>query len=144
MTRGRWDRVVTFLTIAILVGVSLLIIVPVLLSFLNHSTPERGPTAQVTAITVTSGDAACGLNYVERLNGFTIPAGNSHNESIPFTNHNYTRPCSLASITADTAGFSISNSDTPLTIAPQQTKDLSFVIQTPATGYNGVLSLYLE
>ena len=98
-----------------------------------------GPSVDVTGVTVTSSDDACGLN------GITYPAFASPNLPLGIgwglPENGYPMPCTVESVTTDTPGFYVS-ANVPLTVTLSNTP-LVISIGYPYS-YSGPLHLIIQ
>ena len=96
----------------------------------------------VSAINFTSSDNACGMNSQTTL-GFTTGGGSTVQESVIVTGGLFLS-CTINTVSATTAGFSVSGANVPLTVAADGSQTLTFNIHVPSGSYSGVLTIDVE
>lgn len=121
-----------------LVAVALLLVVVGLL----YLDLVRG-SVTVSTIHLTSTADTCGLNG-ESLVGFTSAEGASVHESLGVHNADPSASCTISSVTSTTAGFVVSNANTPVDILPSSSQTLAFTIQVPDSPFSGSITLDVE
>ncbi|MGB6443227.1 MAG: hypothetical protein WBF81_08030 [Thermoplasmata archaeon] len=97
----------------------------------------------VTAVRIASLDNACGTNG-DVLPGFRLGGGESIHEALGVTNGNRSAACTISSVTTTTPGFHTPGANTPLTISPGETQNLSFLVRLPTGAFTGVLTVDFE
>lgn len=130
--KGRWLLIVGAVAIAVLlivVGLSLLAV--------------RKDAVSVPTIQLTSADDACRVDG-QNLQGFNANEGDSVRETLTIHNANLSASCTMVSVTAETAGFSVSRANTPVSVPPDSNGTLSFSILAPSSPYSGSLTLDVE
>jgi hypothetical protein len=97
----------------------------------------------VTAINITSGDDACGLNGRTLSAGLSSSPGATFQDTLTIPSFN-SSTCTIHFVNAVTAGFRISGAQhMPLIIPAEGSQSLSFTITTPSS-FDGVLTIDFE
>jgi FtsP/CotA-like multicopper oxidase with cupredoxin domain len=102
------------------------------------------PIVTVNNINFISVDNACGANGSDLSGGFTIRAPSTATVSVTVDNTDNVSSCTIHTLRAVTAGFTITNADVPLTVGPGGSEYLNFTVQGPASGYTGNLTIDAE
>src|SRR5208283_428172 len=108
-----------------LLWIGIIVVVVIIIVVIAVLAGSQASAVKVTAINITSSDDACHSNG-NSLGGYTTNAGGSVSETIAITNTNIILSCTINSVSATTSGFSISGTNTPLTIPAGGTESLSF------------------
>lgn len=120
----------------------------------SHATPSNGgsgggsgggsnPPAQVT-ITAVNFDFSGGCWTSSTGTGGTVNAGQSFSTTWTMSYAGgFLQPssCTINSVSVSTQGFSITSTNTPLTVDAGGTQTLTVVIGTPGAAYTGVVTL---
>jgi len=125
--------------IVLVVFVVLILLVSVV-SFLLLPAPA---SVTVTQLYFTSVDNACGVDGATS-DGFNASTSQAISLSFYITGNNTTSgtsACRIQTVSTPTAGFVIAGADTPLYVAANQTGTLSFNVDTPNSGYSGILTI---
>jgi hypothetical protein len=129
--RGVWIGVAVMFAVVILVLATLYVLF------------WENPTVKITAIEYQfTGDSCVGWDDGAG-NGTTVHAGQSFNGSILLTNAEPAGNCTAENVTTTSGGFSVTNSDAPISVVPGGEIDLTFVIHTPSYTYTGVITLVI-
>jgi hypothetical protein len=125
----------TWLVAAIVVAVAVVIATVLLVAAV--------PFVTVTEIDFTSVDNACGANG-SNVSGFTVRATSTAFVNVTVVNSGSALPCTISSLRATTAGFSLSGANLPLRVSPNGSAPLSFTVHVPSSGYMGNLNVDVE
>ena len=123
----------------IIIAIVIVIVLAVVIVLLANSRPG---TVDVTAVTFTSHNNACGINGWSG-SGFTDPTGGAYVWTNTIPNNGWIS-CTINSVTTTTSGFSLSGVTTPITIPGGGTATISFTIHCPSSSFTGVLSIDVE
>jgi len=106
---------------------------------------ENHPNFVNVSVVDWTGSNLCGGLSGNTSTGFTGSTGSSHAYTVaPIHNTNRKSSCTIDAITPQTAGFSVSGGNIPLTIRPGGTTALNFTIQLPGSEYSGNLTLVVS
>jgi len=127
----------------ILVVIVAVILVLGVVSFLSQPPP---PGIQVSEFDIVSPDNVCGLEGASS-SGFDA----NTSDLVPFqfdisganATSGGTLGCTIASVTTSTPGFSLTGVNVPLVIPVNETVQLTFSVQCPASDYSGNLTLVM-
>jgi hypothetical protein len=102
---------------------------------------------QVSAINVDSPDNVCGLDGASS-EGFDANTTDVVGFDYSITGANATAwvgtlACTISTVTTSTPGFLVTNVSVPLIVPANETVDLTFSVQCPATDYSGNLTLVM-
>jgi len=121
--------------------VIILVVIVAVIALAYYLTPA--PAIQVNAINIWAPDNACGLNsnpvYFDGFNGSTN-ATQTFEFGMP--NFNATT-CTIASVTTNTSGFSLSQIQVPLSIGANATGSMNITITSPTSPFSGNLNRVL-
>jgi len=122
--------------IVIVVIVAILLVTAVLIFY-----AEQAPTVQVTGFNVWSPDNACGLatNPIS-YGGFNDSTGASDEFSFQLPNYN-TTPCTVVQVSTNTSGFSVSDTNVPVTVPGSGNGTLNLTLSLPNSGFDGIVNL---
>lgn len=128
----------TILIVVILVVVIVVVLAVVAIAALGFFSGFVKSTVSVSQVDWT-GSNSCGGLPGSTTHGFLVFSGGSISYSVVVTNGNPSA-CTINSVTASTAGFSVSGANVPLTVPASNTLTLTFSIAVPSS-YSGVLTL---
>ena len=125
----------------IIVGIVVLFVILAAIDFFLIPT---GPAIDVTEITFQSTDDACGLAN-SNWDGFTANSSQvlyiGFNLTGPANSSGGTNACTIETVSALTAGFSVGGANVPLNIPKNDNATLQFNVTCPSSSFNGVLDL---
>jgi len=125
--------------VAVVIGIIVLIVIVLVII---AAVVFVSTTVSVSGINFTSSDNECGMNSQTAL-GFTTSGGASEQVSYIVTGGLFLS-CTISSVTATTAGFSISGANVPLTVAADGSQTLTFTVHVPSHSYSGILTIDIE
>lgn len=105
--------------------------------------PTLNNKVNVTEVTVSSADNACGLNGTS-WGGLSAPLGATIGFDFAVNNDNSSHSCTISAISALTVGFSVSSANVPMTVPADSLGEVSFAIAVPAHPYSGALLIDVE
>jgi len=121
--------------------VVVLIVVVAVVAFSFFLAPP--PPVQVGYINIWAPDNVCGLNTNPiSFYGFNSSTGASQTLDFGMPNYNATA-CTIATVTTNSTGFSLSGIQAPLTIAGGATGSMNITITSPSSDFSGNLNLVL-
>jgi hypothetical protein len=100
-------------------------------------------TVDVTAVSITSTDGACGSSG-HSYSEFTTHGGGTGHYALTINRSAASSSCTINSVSAATSGFSISDANTPLIFQAHATENLTFTVHAPDHAYNGILIIDIE
>lgn len=117
-----------------------------IINWATNTAANNNPTqsAIVTQFELSSVNNVCGLNGANEP-GVRLSPGGIVSISWTIYNPNSTSSCAIHAMSADPAsGFSVSNTNLPITIPASGTTGLDFSLNAPGNSYDGVLIMTLS
>ena len=141
MARPKKKFPILWVILSVVVAVTLSLVA----FYLAKESPSPGAsvTVTVTELELVSNDSVCGASS-RTTEGFTTVGGGTFVENLSVTNFDFLTVCTITSLRAVTAGFSLNGATVPLTIPPEGSANLTFAVQAPATSYTGWLIINLS
>lgn len=128
----------------IVVGIVVFFVVIAAIGFFLIPT---APAINVSEIVFLSSDNACGLQN-SAWDGFTANTTQvlylGFNLTGPTNSSGGTEACTIAALSADTAGFSLAGANVPLSIPQNGNETLEFNLTCPSSSFSGVLNLLVS
>lgn len=128
--------------------IALIVFVVVLLYAYGQFTASTGPggTNNPNTVNVVADDwqfSSCWKTYASDQ-GLSVKGGSTYTDSLTLSVNSglFASSCTVETVAIQTAGFSIVNVNTPLTIEPGGSGVISITIQAPNSDWTGTVNLY--